>query len=224
MAAALPSGEEFNRQNLNMARYTGPVCRICRKEGEKLFLKGQRCYSEKCAYEKRPYSPGEHGQDMRRKEGGYSLRLREKQKLKRSFGLLEGQFRRYFHQAEKKKGITGESLLQTLECRLDNMVYRLGFAPSRRGARQMVRHRHFLVNGKIVDVPSYQVRAGQIISVQEKSKQLDIIHQAMKSAREDLSYLRLDKARMEGELLEIPKRADIPVTAQEQLIVELYSK
>jgi small subunit ribosomal protein S4 len=161
---------------------------------------------------------------MRRKEGGYSLRLREKQKLKRSFGLLEGQFRRYFHQAEKKKGITGESLLQTLECRLDNMVYRLGFAPSRRGARQMVRHRHFLVNGKIVDVPSYQVRAGQIISVQEKSKQLDIIHQAMKSAREDLSYLRLDKARMEGELLEIPKRADIPVTAQEQLIVELYSK
>lgn len=152
------------------------------------------------------------------------MRLREKQKVKRSFGLLEEQFRRYFYQAEKKKGITGETLLQTLECRLDNMVYRLGFAPSRRGARQLVRHRHFLVNGKIVDVPSYQVRPGQVISVQEKSKQLDIIHQAMKSAREDLPYLRLDKARMEGELLEIPKRVNIPVTAQEQLIVELYSK
>ena len=207
-----------------MARYTGPVCKICRREGEKLFLKGPRCYTEKCAFERRPYAPGEHGQDMRRKEGGYSLRLREKQKVKKSFGLLESQFHRYFEEAEKKKGITGEVLLQTLECRLDNLVYRLGLSPSRRAARQLGRHRHFLVNDRIVDIPSYQVRPGQIVSVREKSRQLDAIHLALKSAREDLPYLRLDKARLEGELLEIPKRADIPVTAQEHLIIELYSK
>jgi small subunit ribosomal protein S4 len=207
-----------------MARYTGPVCKICRREGEKLFLKGQRCYTEKCAFERRPYPSGEHGQDMRRKEGGYALRLREKQKVKKSFGLLETQFHRYFEAAENERGITGENLLQALECRLDNLAYRLGFAPSRRSARQLVRHRHFLVNGKIVDIPSYQVRPGEVISVREKSRQLDVLHQALKSAREDLPYLRLDKAKMEGELVEIPKRADIPVTAQEQLIVELYSK
>lgn len=161
---------------------------------------------------------------MRRKEGGYALRLREKQKVKKSFGLLETQFHRYFEAAENERGITGENLLQALECRLDNLAYRLGFAPSRRSARQLVRHRHFLVNGKIVDIPSYQVRPGEVISVREKSRQLDVLHQALKSAREDLPYLRLDKAKMEGELVEIPKRADIPVTAQEQLIVELYSK
>jgi small subunit ribosomal protein S4 len=207
-----------------MARYTGPVCKICRREGEKLFLKGSRCYTEKCAFERRPYSPGEHGQSTRRKEGGYSLRLREKQKLKRTFGLLEEQFRSYFEKANTKEGITGENLLQFLECRLDNLVFRLGFAPSRRAARQMVRHRHLLVNSRIVDIPSYPVRPGQIISVREKSRDLDLVHQALKSAREDLPYLRLDKARLEGELVEIPRRVDIPVTAQEQLIVELYSK
>lgn len=207
-----------------MARYTGPVCKICRRESEKLFLKGSRCYTAKCAFEKRPYSPGEHGQSLRRKEGGYSLRLREKQKVKRTFGILEEQFRIYFQKADQKKGITGEALLQTLECRLDNLVYRLGFSPSRRSGRQLVRHRHFLVNGKIIDIPSYQVRPGEIISVREKSRQLDLIHQALKSAREDLPYLRLDKARLEGELVEVPKRSDIPIAAQEQLIVELYSK
>lgn len=207
-----------------MARYTGPVCKICRKEGEKLFLKGNRCYTEKCAFDRRPYSPGEHGQKFRRKEGQYSLRLREKQKLKRTFGLLEDQFQIYFEKADQQKGSTGENLLQTLECRLDNLVYRLGFSPSRRSARQLVRHRHFLVNGRTVDIPSYSVRPGQVISVQEKSRQIDLIHQALKSAREDLPYLRLDKARLEGELLEVPKRANIPVTAQEHLIVELYSK
>jgi small subunit ribosomal protein S4 len=207
-----------------MARYTGPVCKICRREGEKLFLKGNRCYAEKCSFERRPYSPGEHGQETRRKEGGYSLRLREKQKVKRTFGLLEEQFHSYFEKANTKKGITGENLLQSLECRLDNLVFRLGFAPSRRAARQMVRHRHFLVNGKVVDVPSYEVRPGQIVSVREKSRDLEVVHLALKSAREDLPYLRLDKARLEGELVEVPRRADIPVTAQEQLIVELYSK
>lgn len=207
-----------------MARYTGPVCKICRREGEKLFLKGERCYAEKCAFERRPYPAGEHGQTQRRREGSYSLRLREKQKMKRTFGLLEDQFHIYFEKADQKQGITGENLLQALECRLDNLVYRLGFAPSRRTARQLVRHRHFLVNGKIVDIPSYPVRPNQLISVREKSRQMDVFHQALKSAREDLPYLRLDKARLEGELLEVPKRANIPVTAQEQLIVELYSK
>jgi len=207
-----------------MARYTGPVCKICRREGEKLFLKGQRCNTEKCAFERRPYIPGQHGESSRRKVGEYSLRLREKQKVKRSFGLLEKQFRIYFEGADQKKGATGENLLQFLECRLDNLVYRWGFSPSRRSARQLVRHRHFLVNGRIVDLPSYQVKPGETISVKEKSRDLDIIHLSLKSAREDLPYLRLDKARLEGELLEVPKRSDIPVTTQEQLIVELYSK
>ncbi|MCI0530836.1 MAG: 30S ribosomal protein S4 [candidate division Zixibacteria bacterium] len=208
-----------------MARYTGPVCKICRKEGEKLFLKGPRCFTEKCAFERRPYSPGHQGPNKRRsREGEYGVRLREKQKLKRTFGLLERQFRNYFIDAEKKKGITGEFLLQSLECRLDNIVYRLGFAPSRNAARQLIRHRHFQVNGKLVDIPSYQITPGEVISVRDKSRQLDIIHQALKSAREDLPYLKLDKVKLEGELLELPKRIDMPILAREQLIVELYSK
>jgi small subunit ribosomal protein S4 len=208
-----------------MARYTEANCKLCRREGEKLFLKGSRCYGEKCAFERRAYSPGERGRAMRRKGSEYALRLREKQKVRRIYGILERQFRNYFHRAERQKGVTGESLLRMLECRLDNLVYRLGFAPSRKTARQLVLHRHFLVNERAVSIPSYQLKPGDIISVREKSKNLDLIHQALREGRAgDLSYLRLDKAHLQGELLEDPKRTDIPLLVQEQLIVELYSK
>jgi len=209
-----------------MARYKESVCKLCRREGEKLFLKGERCYSEKCALDRRGYAPGQHGQNPRRRKGSeYKLQLREKQKVRRIYGILEQQFRNYFKKAERKKGITGENLLVMLECRLDNLVYRLGFAPSRNAARQLVRHGHFTVNQKKTDIPSYQAKPGDIISVREKSRNLDIIHSALKEARgADLPYLRLDKAKLLGELLELPKRTDIPVLAQEQLIVELYSK
>jgi len=208
-----------------MARYTEANCKLCRREGEKLFLKGSRCYGEKCAFERRAYSPGERGRAMRRKGSEYALRLREKQKVRRIYGILERQFRNYFHRAERQKGITGESLLRMLESRLDNLVYRLGFAPSRKTARQLVLHRHFLVNERAVSIPSYQLKPGDIISVREKSKNLDLIHQALREGRAgDLPYLRLDKAHLQGELLEDPKRTDIPLLVQEQLIVELYSK
>lgn len=208
-----------------MARYTGPNCKLCRRESEKLFLKGSRCISEKCAFEKRGYAPGQHGQSMRRKTSEYGLQLREKQKVRRIYGILERQFQNYFVKADRKKGITGENLLQLLECRLDNIVYRLGFAPSRKSARQLVRHRHFTVNGHIVDIPSFQIRVSDIIKVKDKSKSMDMIHSSLKDSRaEELAWLRLNKAGLEGELLEIPKREDIPTPAQEQLIVELYSK
>ena len=208
-----------------MARYTDANCKLCRREGEKLFLKGTRCLSEKCSFEKRAYAPGQHGQNMRRKVSEYGHQLREKQKVRRVYGVLERQFRNYFKKAEQKKGITGANLLQLLECRLDNIVYRLGFAPSRKAARQLVRHRHFNVNGRIVDIPSYSVRVNDIIRVKDKSKSLDVFHIALKESRgEELVWLRLNKAGLEGELLEIPKREDIPIPAQEQLIVELYSK
>lgn len=209
-----------------MARYRDANCKLCRREKEKLFLKGKRCYTEKCAFDRRQYAPGEHGESTgrRRRVSEYGIQLREKQKLRRMYGLLEKQFRNYFFKAEKEKGITGENLLKILECRLDNVVYRLGFAPSRKTARQLVRHAHFLVDNKKVNIPSCQVRPGQIISVREKSRDLDIIHSALKDATADLPWLRLDKARLQGEFLEEPKRADIPLMVQEQLIVELYSK
>ncbi len=208
-----------------MARYTEANCKLCRREGEKLFLKGSRCSGDKCAFERRAYSPGERGRAMRRRGSEYALRLREKQKVRRIYGILERQFENYFHRAEKQKGITGENLLRLLECRLDNLVYRLGFAPSRKSARQLVRHRHFLVNEKIVSIPSYQLKPGDIISVREKGKNLEVIHQALREGRAgELPYLRLDKAHLQGELLEYPKRSDIPLLVQEQLIVELYSK
>ncbi|MFQ6003184.1 MAG: 30S ribosomal protein S4 [Candidatus Zixiibacteriota bacterium] len=208
-----------------MARYREANCKLCRREGEKLFLKGARCYSEKCAFDRRAYSPGEHGRTMRRKGSEYAVRLREKQKARRIYGILERQFRKYFQQASRKKGITGENLLRLLECRLDNLVYRLGFAPSRKAARQLVLHRHFLLNNRKVNIPSYQLKPGDVLAVREKSRNLDLIHQALREGRSaDLPYLRLDKARLEGELLELPKRVDIPVLVQEQLIVELYSK
>lgn len=209
-----------------MARYREANCKLCRREGEKLFLKGSRCLTEKCAFERRGYAPGQHGQRLRRKVSPYGLQLREKQKVRRIYGILENQFKNYFKAADQKDGVTGEILLQLLERRLDNLVYRLGFAPSRKAARQLVRHRHVMVNDGIVDIPAYQVKPSQVIRIKEKSKNLDLIHSALKEVGrgEELPWLRLNKAALEGELLEIPKRADIPLTVNEQLIVELYSK
>lgn len=208
-----------------MARYKDANCKLCRREGEKLFLKGSRCTSAKCAMERRQYPPGQHGQSRRRKISAYGQQLREKQKVRRTYGVLEKQFRNYFRAADRKTGITGETLIQILESRLDNMVYRLGFAPSRKSARQLVRHRHVLVNNRLVDIPSFQVKPSQVIKIREKSKNLALIHDALKSARaEDIAWLKVNKAALEGELLEVPKRIDIPLTANEQLIVELYSK
>jgi small subunit ribosomal protein S4 len=209
-----------------MARYTDASCRLCRREGMKLFLKGARCVSDKCAVERRGYAPGQHGQSGRRKGSEYGFQLREKQKIRRIYGLMERQFHNYFVKASRQKGITGENLLILLECRMDNIVYRLGFAPSRKSARQLILHRHFSVNDKIVDIPSYQLRPGNIVRVREQSRSLELIHSALKDAGKgfDLPWLRLDKAKMEGELLERPKRLDIPTTVQEQMVVELYSK
>lgn len=209
-----------------MARYRDANCKLCRREGMKLFLKGGRCLSEKCAFDRRGYAPGQHGQRGRRKGSEYGLQLREKQKVRRIYGVLENQFSNYFEKAAAKKGITGEILLQFLECRLDNMVYRLGFAPSRKSARQLVRHNHFLVDGNKVNIPSFEVRPGNVISVREKSRNLDIIHSSLKDTSKgvDLDWLKLDKVKMEGQLLEVPDRTKIPVLVQEQMIVELYSK
>lgn len=209
-----------------MARYTGANCKLCRREGEKLFLKGARCYTEKCSVERRKFAPGQHGQNLRRKVSAYGIQLREKQKIRRIYGLLEKQFHNYYVKADKGTGITGEILVQLLETRLDNMVYRLGFAPSRKAARQLVRHRHILIDGRITDIPSYQVKPNQVIKVKEKSKNLDLIHDALKEVgrAEDIPWVRINKAALEGELLEIPKRSEIPLTANEQLVVELYSK
>ncbi len=203
-----------------MARYTGPKHRMCRRLGEKV------CDSIKCPVDRRPYPAGQHGQNMRRKISEYGIQLREKQKVRSIYGVLEKQFRNYFDKASRMKGITGENLLQLLESRLDNVVFRLGFAPTRRAARQLVRHRHFLVNGDIVDIPSFQLKPHDMVRVKEKSRKLDLIHMALKDSDRsaDLPWLRVNKASLEGELLEVPKRADIPVPVSEQLIVELYSK
>ncbi len=209
-----------------MARYRDANCKLCRREGMKLFLKGTRCLSEKCAFDRRGYAPGQHGQRGRRKGSEYGLQLREKQKVRRIYGVLEKQFRNYFKKAARKKGVTGEILLQLLESRLDNLVYRLGFAPSRKTARQLVRHSHFMVDGKKVNIPSFEVKPGNVISVNEKSRNLDIIHAALKESAKavDIDWLKIDKVKMEGELLEVPERTQIPVLVQEQMIVELYSK
>jgi len=192
----------------------------------KLFLKGSRCSSEKCAFDRRGYAPGQHGQKGRRKGSEYGLQLREKQKVRRIYGVLEKQFRNYFKKAAKKKGITGEILLQMLECRLDNLVYRFGFASSRKAARQLVRHNHITVDGSRVNIPSYGVKTDSVVGVREKSRNLDIIHQALKEAGKgvDLDWIKLDKVKMEGQLVEIPTRTQIPVLVQEQMIIELYSK
>jgi len=209
-----------------MARYTGADCKLCRREEQKLFLKGTKCYSNKCPFEKKGYAPGQHGRTRRFKKSEYGLQLREKQKVKRIYSVLEKQFRNYFHKAERERGITGENLLKLLERRLDNVVFRLGFASSRKTARQLVRHRHFLVNERIVNIPSYIVKTGDEIKVRDKSKKLDQIHSAMRRVKEgkQFPWLNLDKANMVGMFQQVPNREEIPVQVNEQLIVELYSK
>ena len=208
-----------------MARYTGAACRLCRREGLKLFLKGERCYTDKCAIERRNYPPGEHGQG-RQKFSEYSIQLREKQKLRRIYGVLEGQFRRYFQMADRAKGITGESLLQFLERRLDNIVYRLGFATSRSEARQLVRHGHFRVNGHKVNIPSYLVRVGDTVSVREKSRQVTRIQESMELAqrRGIPDWLEVTPEAFSGRVKTLPVRADLTLPVNEKLVVELYSK
>jgi len=208
-----------------LARYTGPVCRLCRRENMKLYLKGDRCYSDKCAYERRNYAPGQHGR-MRAKLSDYGLRLREKQKLKRIYGLTETQFKRYFKEAERQKGVTGTNFLILLERRLDNVVYRLGFAQSRAQARQLVRHGHFLVNGKPVDIPSYLLKPGDTVTVREKSRNLAVINEALEALprRGVPPWLELRKEQYEGVFKTFPTREEIDIPVQEQLIVEFYSK
>ncbi len=209
-----------------MARYVGPVCRLCRREGMKLFLKGERCYTEKCAIEKRNVPPGQHGKTRKAKLLGYGLQLREKQKVKRIYGVLENQFRRYFEAAERQRGITGETLLQLLERRLDNVVYRMGLATSRPQARQLVRHGHFLVNGRKVDIPTYSVRVGDLVTVRPTSVKNPTIAHAMEEVkgRGIPEWLSFDGEKAEGRVVSLPTREQINLPVQEQLIVELYSK
>jgi small subunit ribosomal protein S4 len=208
-----------------LARYRGSLCRLCRSEGLKLFLKGDRCYSDKCAFERRGYAPGEHGQS-RRKRTDYGVQLREKQKLKRMYGLLERQFRGYFAKADKKQGVTGTNLLIFLERRLDNMVYRLGLANSRNEARQLIKHDHFLVNGKRVNIPSYLVTVGDQIRVKEKGRKVSRILEAVDTvARRGIpQWLELDKDNFTGTVKRFPSREELTMPIQEQLVVELYSK
>jgi small subunit ribosomal protein S4 len=209
-----------------MARYTGPVCRLCRREGMKLFLKGERCYTEKCAIEKRNMPPGQHGKLRKAKIVGYGLQLREKQKVKRIYGVLENQFRRYFEMADRTRGITGETLLQLLERRLDNVLYRLGLATSRAQARQLARHGHFTVNGRKVDIPSYSVKPGDVIGVRASSAENPAIQHALEEVkgRGVPEWLSFDSGTMSGRIASLPTREQINLPVQEQLIVELYSK
>ncbi|HPB29854.1 MAG TPA: 30S ribosomal protein S4 [Candidatus Sumerlaeota bacterium] len=208
-----------------MARYTGPICRLCRREAKKLFLKGDRCNTAKCAMERRAYAPGQHGQNTR-KPTTYGVQLREKQKAKRIYGVLEKQFRRYFEKADRYRGVTGTVLLQLLERRLDNIIFRIGFASSRNQARQLVRHGHILVNGKKVDIPSYSASVGEEITLDEKARQsknvLASLERMEKLGR--LNWIEYVPEAMKGRILTIPAREDIPVDIQEQIIVELYSK
>jgi small subunit ribosomal protein S4 len=209
-----------------MARYRNAVCKLCRRESTKLFLKGDRCYTEKCAVEKRAYAPGERGQGRRGKLSEYGTQLREKQKLRRTYGVLERQFQTYFDRAVRTQGITGEVLLQLLERRLDNVVYRMGFAPSRAAARQLVRHGHIQVNTRKVNIPSHRLRPGDVVTVKEKSHSLPVVQESLRGAemRPKVAYLDVDRNKIEGRFLQIPGRVDIPTPIQEQLIVELYSK
>ena len=209
-----------------MGRYIGPVCRLCRREGVKLYLKGERCYSPKCAMERRPYPPGQHGQKRARRPSDYAVRLREKQKLRRIYGISERQFRNLFEEASKKKGVTGSVFLGLLESRLDNVVYRLGFAVSRRQARQLVRHGHITVNGRRVDLPSYRVRPGDEIAVAEKSRNLELIRQNLEAmtGRKVGPWLSLDVEGMKGKFLRLPDREDLALPVNEQLVIEFYSR
>jgi small subunit ribosomal protein S4 len=211
-----------------MGRYTGASCRQCRREGTKLFLKATKCFTEKCPVERRPYAPGQHGQATarRRKASEYSKQLREKQKIKRIYGLSEKQFRNTFERVSALPGITGHNLLAALESRLDNIVYRMGFAASRKAARQIIRHRHIEINGKSVDIPSYLVKPGEDIRLREKSREIVAVQAAMDQASRGapLSWIAVDRESFSGRMLERPSRPNIPIAAQEQLVVELYSK
>jgi len=208
-----------------VARYRGPLCKLCRREKVKLFLKGERCFTPKCAIDRRGSALGERG-EVRERLSKYGTQLREKQKARRISGILEKQFRKYFKVAEQKRGLTGENLLRLLECRLDNVVFRLGFASSRNQARQLVRHRHIRVNGRCVDIPSYQVRVGDRISIDEKSKDLEIVKVALEKAKERgiPAWMEFDSSTNTGTMIALPKREEISIPIQEQLIVELYSK
>lgn len=207
-----------------MARYTGPSCRLCRREGQKLFLKGERCYSGKCAVEKRNYAPGQHGQNNRKKISEYGLQLREKQKAKRFYGLQETQFHNYFEKAAKKRGITGETLLTMLETRLDNAVFRMGFASSRKEARQLVRHGHFTVNGHKENIPSFAIKAGDVIKVKDKSMSSPKFKEVREMSISTPSWISVETDKLEGRILAIPTRDEIDTPIAEHLIVELYSK
>ena len=209
-----------------MAKYTGAVCRICRRENLKLFLKGDRCYGDKCAFERRAYAPGQHGQRRTGKMSDYHLQLREKQKVRRIYGILEKQFRRYYYRAEKQKGVTGTNLLILLETRLDNIVFRMGFASSRNQARQIVRHNHFLLNGKPVNIPSLQVRVGDTIEVKEGSRKVPALLEAVETVvrRGIPNWLEVEKESFRGVMKALPKREELAMPIQEQLIIELYSK
>ena len=208
-----------------MARYTGSVCKLCRREGEKLFLKGERCYSDKCSVSRRNYVPGQHGKG-RKKTSEYGLQLRMKQKARRYYGILEGQFRHYFEMAERKQGVTGENLLRILESRLDNVVYRLRWACSRAEARQFVVHGHFTVNGKKVDIPSYLLRAGETVAISAKSKDSVKIQSVLESnsGRPVPAWLDLNREALEAKVVNLPAREEIDTPVEEQLIVEFYSK
>ena len=208
-----------------MERYTGAVCRQCRREGQKLFLKGERCYSDKCAIDRRNYVPGQHGQN-RKKISEYGLQLRAKQKAKRYYGVLESQFAKYYEMADRKAGMTGENLLRILESRLDNVVYRLGFASSRAEARQLVVHGHYTVNGKKVNIPSYLLKEGDVVSITEASRQSEKIKAVLEAcgARPVPIWLELDRNTLEAKVTRLPNREDIDLDVEETLIVELYSK
>ena len=209
-----------------MARYTGSVCRICRRENLKLYLKGDRCYSDKCAFDRRGYPPGEHGQRRGRKISDYGIQLREKQKVKRMYGLSENQFRLFFQRAERQKGVTGTNLLVALESRLDNVVYRLGFVNSRAQGRHFVRHNHFTVNDRKVNIPSFLVKSGDVVQVRDKSRKVQAIGDSLDAVvrRGVPQWLDLEKEKMQGIVKGMPEREDLTMPIQEQLIVELYSK
>lgn len=209
-----------------MARYRGAECRQCRREKLKLFLKGDRCYSDKCAFERRSFAPGQHGQARMRKVSDYAIQLREKQKVRRIYGMLEGQFRKYFEIAERIKGVTGENLLMLLESRLDNVIYRLGYAHSRNQGRQLVRHNHIQVNGRKVNIPSFRVSVNDVITLKEKSRGVGAINESLEAVvrRGVPSWLELDKENYKGTVKALPSRQEITMPIQEQLIVELYSK
>jgi len=210
-----------------LARYTDANCKLCRRERQKLFLKGLRCYTDKCPVENnRNYPPGQHGRTRKPRITDYAVQLREKQKIRKTYGLLEKQFRKYFEIAAARKGVTGDNLVKILERRFDNTLYRLGLAPSRKAARQLILHRHFTVNGRVVNIPSVILKSGDVIKVREKSKKLNVFHESMKRMKDNMvvPWLSLDKANMTGTFLAVPERDQIPFIGNEQLVVELYSK